>query len=280
MKNKVLSAFKDKMLPLANKHKVLLIAAIVFLVLGIIVGRTSNTCNHLPNDGRAYNLNLNGENEQAGHDGHGHQTADGIHGEGKLSDLEKVVCEHKVRIIDCDNCRFEVGVVKIDPSIAESLIETGKVEDIDRTRMLKFTGQVQLDPTRTVEVVSAGGGRVKQVLKLLGEKVEQSDILAVIHSADLGQAKAKFLEVQAKLELAQSTFKREKELYEKKVSSEADYLKAVNELKVAEASYAAADKKLRLFGLETNQIGSIKDEKENGEFANLVLCAQAKHFHR
>jgi cobalt-zinc-cadmium efflux system membrane fusion protein len=255
------------------KNKVLLIAAIVFLVLGIIIGRTSNSCKHLPNDDHADHLNHNGESEQAEHDAHGHQTADGVHGEDKLSDLEKVICEHKIPIIDCDNCRFEVGVVKIVPSIAESLIETGMVEDIERTRVLKFTGQVQLDLTKTVEVVSTGGGRVEQVSKLLGEKVEKSDILAVIHSADLGQAEAEFLEVQAKLELEQSTFKREKELYEKKVSSEADYLNALNELKSAKASYAAADRRLHLFGLETNQIGSIKDEKENGEFANLVLRA-------
>jgi len=242
------------------KNKVLLIAAIGFLVFGIIIGRTSNSCKHPTNDGHS-------------DDEHGHQTADGVHGKGKLSDLEKIVCEHEVSIIDCDNCRFEVGVVKVDPSVAESLLKTGTVEDIERTRVLKFTGQVQLDLTKTVEVVSTGGGRVEQVSKLLGEKVKESDILAVIHSADLGQAKAEFLEVQAKLELAQSIFKREKELYEQGVSSQSDYLSALSELKSAQASYAAADKRLRLFGLETNQIGSIKDEKENGGFANLVLRA-------
>ncbi len=216
------------------------------------------------------------ENEQ-GHDEHGHQAAktacETACSADRLGELEKIICEHEVGIIDCDNCRFEVGVVKIDPSIAESLIKTGMVEDIERTMVLKFTGQVQLDLTKTVEVVSAGGGRVEQVSKLLGEKVEKSDILAVIHSADLGQTKADFLEVQAKLELSQATFKREKELYEKKISSEADYLNALNELKVAEASYIAADKKLHLFGLKTDQIESIADEKENGDFADLVLRA-------
>ncbi len=267
MKNKVLLTVKDKILLLAIKHKALLIAAIVFLVLGIIVGRTSYSFNH------ADYLNNNGENKEAEHDDPGHQTADGAYSEDKLSDQENVICEHKVRIIDCDNCRFEVGVVKIDPFIAESLIETSMVEDIERTRVLKFTGQVQLDRTRTVDVVSTGGGRIEQVSKLLGEKVEKGDILAVIHSADLGQVKADFLEVQAKLELAQSTFRREKELYEKKITSEADYLNAPNELKAAEASYTAADKRLRLFGLGTEQIAVIKDEKENGEFANLVLRA-------
>jgi cobalt-zinc-cadmium efflux system membrane fusion protein len=81
-----------------------------------------------------------------------------------------------------------------------------------------------------VDVVSTGGGRVEQVSKLLGEKVDKGDVLAVIHSADLGQVKADFLEVEAKLDLTQTTFRREKELYEKKITSEADYLKALNEL--------------------------------------------------
>jgi cobalt-zinc-cadmium efflux system membrane fusion protein len=257
MKNKILLTAKDKMLPPAIKHKALLIVAVIFLILGIMIGRTSNSCKHLTSDVHA----------------DGHQTADEAFTEDRLSALEKVMCEHGVRILDCDNCRFEVGVVKVDPSIAKSLIETGVVEDIERTKVLKFTGQVQLDRTKAIEVVPTGGGRVEQVSKLLGEKVEKSDILAVIHSADLGQAKANFLEVQAKLELAQATFKREKELYEKKVSSEADYLGALNQLRAAEAYYAAADKRLHLFGLEAEQIAQIKQEKENGQFAQLILRA-------
>ncbi|MHC4907923.1 MAG: efflux RND transporter periplasmic adaptor subunit [Planctomycetota bacterium] len=151
------------------------------------------------------------------------------------------------------------------------------MEDIERKTVLTFTGQVQLDRTRTVDVVSTGGGRVEQVSKLLGEKVDKGDVLAVIHSADLGQVKADFLEVEAKLDLTQTTFRREKELYEKKITSEADYLKALNELlnelTAAEASYAAADRRLRLFGLGTEQIEGIKKEKENGEFASLILRA-------
>lgn len=259
---------KNKIVSLITKNKVLLIVASVFLVVGIIAGRTSSSYKHLANDDHAFNDEENGHDE---HDEHGYQAAEDACGGDRLCDVEKIICEHEVGIIDCDNCRFEVGVVKIDSSIAKSLIETGVVEDIERTRVFKFTGQVQLDLTRTVEVVSAGAGRVEQVSKLLGEKVEKSDILAVIHSADLGQAKADFLEVQAKLELSRTTFGREKELYEKKVSSEADYLNALNELKVAEASYVAADKKLHLFGLKAEQIGTVTDEKKNGDFADLVL---------
>ena len=187
--------------------------------------------------------------------------------------IEEAMCEHGIRTIDCDKCRFEVGVVKLQPSVANTLIETIEVQDTPRIKTLTLTGQVQLDQTKVVDVVSTGSGQVKQVEKLLGQEVTKGVILAVIYSADLGQAKAQFLEVQARLKLATSTFEREKGLHEKKISSEADYLSASSELEAAQAYYAAAEKRLRLFGLETEQINSIKNEKENGLFAELVLRA-------
>lgn len=203
-----------------------------------------------------------------GHDGHGHATG----AVQNLSDLEEVTCEHEVGIIDCDSCRFEVGVVKIDPSLT-SLIETDLVQEVDRTRKLTLTGQIQLDRTRAVEVVSTGSGRVEEIRKLLGERAQKGDVLAIIHSANLGQAKATFLEAQAQRELAEATFQREKGLYEKKISSEADYLDALNAFKAAQAACAAADRRLRLFDLSSEQIAGIKDEQANGEFAELILRA-------
>jgi len=190
-----------------------------------------------------------------------------------LSVLEKVMCEHGIATVECESCRFEIGVVKLQPSLAKALVETTVVKVSPAKKTLRLTGQVQLDQTRVVDIVPTGSGQVKQVEKLLGQDVVKGDVLAVIHSADLGQAKAQFLEVQAGLELANSTFEREKELYEQKVSSEADYLSALNELKAAQAYYAAAERRLRLFGLGSEQISTIKSEKENSQFAELVLRA-------
>jgi cobalt-zinc-cadmium efflux system membrane fusion protein len=259
---------KKQLLSLITKNKILLIVAAAFLLFGIFLGRNLNSSKPSIHEAHAAMTTRHEE------EGHSHDESSTDEAAAKsLSDLEKMTCEHEIGIVDCDNCRFEVGVVKIDPTIAESLIETGFVEAIDRAMTLKLTGQVQLDSTRAVDVVSTGGGRVEQVKKLLGEKVEKGDILAVIHSADFGQFKADFLEIQAKLELTQATFRREKELYEKKISSQAGYLNALNELKAAEAAYAAVDRRLRLFGMETEQIADIKNEKENEKFADLVLRA-------
>jgi len=190
-----------------------------------------------------------------------------------LSALEKVMCEHGVATVECESCRFEIGVVKLQPSLAKALVETAVVHAGPAKKTLRLTGQVQLDQTRVINVVPTGSGQVKRVEKLLGQDVVKGDVLAVIHSADLGQAKAQFLQVQSRLELATSTFEREKELHEEKVSSKADYLSALNELKAAQAYYAAAERRLRLFGLGSEQIGAVKSEKENSQFAELVLRA-------
>lgn len=187
--------------------------------------------------------------------------------------LEAATCEHGVRTIDCNECRYQMGVVKLEPSLAEALVETASVQRVPRVKMLKLVGQVHLDQTKAVDVVPTGGGQVKRVEKLLGQDVAEGDVLALIHSSDLGQAKAEFLEVQARLELATATFAREKQLHEKNVSSKADYLSALNELRAAEAYYAAAEKRLRLFGLGTEQIDAVKNEKANGQFAELLLRA-------
>lgn len=199
--------------------------------------------------------------------------ADEASGSKSLSELEGAKCEHGVPIVDCDNCRFEVGVVKIDPSVAESLLETDLAEEVQRGAALSFTGQVQVDRTKTVEVPPTGAGQVRQVFKFLGDKVEKGETLAVIHSTEFGKAKADYLEIQAQLELAREAFKREKELYEKKVSSKADYLSASNELKSRQALIAAADKRLRFYGLDSHEIARITDEQENGSFAELRVRA-------
>jgi cobalt-zinc-cadmium efflux system membrane fusion protein len=268
----------DKIIFWVNRNKILLILTVIFFVAGFFLGRKSTSHNFSADATDACIVDCKEEQERCSdersdhgiddHSGHAHSTE-----AVSLDELEEQTCEHQIGIVDCDECRYEVGVVKIELTVAEALIDTGSVENVDRKKTLRFTGQVQLDRTKVVEVVPTGGGRVEQVEKFLGHKVQKGDILAVLHSDDLGQAKADFLEIQAALELAEATFNREKNLYEKKISSQADYLASLKALKAAQASCAAVDKKLRLFGLETEQIMKIKNEEENGSFADLVLRA-------
>ncbi len=214
----------------------------------------------------------------SGSDVHEHEEDAGDHSRGDvngpdLAELENQTCEHAIRTVECDRCRFELGVVKLRPAVAGALVETQPVRAVRGARVLKLTGHVQFDKTRVVEVVPTGAGRVTHVDRSLGRDVSQGDVLAVIHSADFGQAKAGYIEALARLELAKSTFDREKDLHNKKVSSKADYLSALSELDAATAYYSAAEKRLRLFGLDTEQINATAEDKNGDRFAELVLRA-------
>ena len=229
---------------------------------------------------------LDREEAGHGHEGAGHGDADDGHEEYDeaahgddlddavdLDSLEKIECEHGVRTVDCNGCRFELGVVKLKASTARALVSTGPLQEIARGETIRLTGQVKLDPTRTVEVSSVGGGVVIRSDRSLGDRVTQGDVLAVIRSSEFGEAKAAYIEAVAKLRTATRTLERERDLYEKKISSEADHLEAIKESQSAEGGLAAAEKRLHLFGLNEAAIRSVMTERHNGGFADIVLSA-------
>jgi len=210
---------------------------------------------------------------QEAEDEHGHEHEHEHAAVGAdLHELDDMQCEHSIGIVECDECRYEAGMVKLDPA-AGSLIRTAVVESGDLMSTLRLTGQVTFDQTRTVDVVLPAGGRILDVAKRPGDCVQKGDILAVLHSPEFGQLKADYLEAQAALELAEATFAREQDLVNRNMTSQADYLQSANTLKSARASIAACDKRLRLFGLNTDQIKAIESEHQNGNFAELSIVA-------
>ena len=190
-----------------------------------------------------------------------------------LKALEQKQCEHKVPIIACEECRYEVGVVKLAPSVARSLLTTELTRQESLTPSLALTGQVQADPTRSVELATPGAGRVMAVHKFLGDAVQAGDIIAVVRSAEFAEAKAAWLDAKAQIDLAQRTQEREKGLFAKEISSEADYLDAKKAFQSAEAALAAQEKRLHIFGMDDAQIAAISVRKDNGTFGDLALRA-------
>jgi cobalt-zinc-cadmium efflux system membrane fusion protein len=191
-----------------------------------------------------------------------------------LDELKATRCEHEVSIIDCDECRYEAGVAKISPQTARGLVETWSVRtESQTTRRLNLTGEVQLDLTRVAQIAPAGAGRVEEVRRNLGEKIAADDVLAVVQSSEFGEAQASFLEARARVDLARQTFDREKQLHENKISSQADYLTARNELASAEALVAAARKRLQLFGLSVERIESLVSADADAAFGQLAITS-------
>jgi cobalt-zinc-cadmium efflux system membrane fusion protein len=114
---------------------------------------------------------------------------------------------------------------------------------------LTLPGTIGLNADRRVHVVSRLPGIVQEIRKQLGDTVRAGEVMAVIDSRDLADTKAAYLAARERVSLAETTFAREKDLWEKKISPEEDYLKARQALAEARIELQVAAQKLRALGL-------------------------------
>lgn len=93
-------------------------------------------------------------------------------------------------------------------ALSKSGVTIGRVEERPADEYITSYGIVTYDETRLAQLSSRVAGIVWSVEKQLGEWVKKGDILAIIDSQDVGQAKARFLEADAASDLATKTLER------------------------------------------------------------------------
>lgn len=141
------------------------------------------------------------------------------------------------------------GRISMDESTAKAAgihINTAAPARIRSTKQLQ--GEIQLNQDRLVRVVPRLGGVITGVSKNLGDRVKRGDVLAVIESQELGNLKSEYLAARQRLDMARTTFDREKKLWEEKISAEQDYLASRQALAEAEIAQRNAEQKLTGLG--------------------------------
>ena len=127
---------------------------------------------------------------------------------------------------------------------------------------LTLPGNVGLNTERVVRIVPRIPGVVRDVRKRLGDAVRSGEVLAVIDSRELADAKAGYLAAGERFTLAESTFLREKGLWEKKISPEQDYLEAKQALTEVRIELQAAKHKLQALGLSEASLKQLASRPE------------------
>ncbi|MFH5256279.1 efflux RND transporter periplasmic adaptor subunit, partial [Burkholderia semiarida] len=100
--------------------------------------------------------------------------------------------------------------------------------------VLQLPGEIRFNEDRTAHVVPRVAGIAETVPANLGQNVKKGQLLAVLSSAAVSEQRSELLAASKRLELARTTFAREKQLWEEKVSAEQDYLQARQALREAE----------------------------------------------
>lgn len=152
----------------------------------------------------------------------------------------------------------EGGAIHMDAAtITRSKITLVEAAPGPVSRDIRVTGTVVADADKMVHVTLRVSGIVTEVHKRLGEPVQPGDVLLVLDSRDLADAKADYLSALRQNTLAATTLSREEGLWRKQVSAEQDYLTARAAAETAAIALAAAKQRLTVLGLSPAEIAGL-----------------------
>ena len=113
---------------------------------------------------------------------------------------------------------------------------------------LRLPARVVWDETRTVRVAPALGGRIVRLMAAPGDRVAAGAPLALIASADLGQAQTDARRAETDAGLAEKNLQRTKELHEHGVVALKEFQSSQAELERAQAELDRTRSRLKLYG--------------------------------
>jgi cobalt-zinc-cadmium efflux system membrane fusion protein len=150
------------------------------------------------------------------------------------------------------------GLVKLDAGqIAAARIETIHAEAGSIRREIVAPATIVVDPDRIGRVAAKVAGAVAEMRKKLGDPVEKGEIVAIIDSREVADAKSEFLAAKVGLDLQTALFQREKGLYEKKISAEQVFLRARTAFEEAKLRVELARQKLAALDLSEAEIAAL-----------------------
>lgn len=130
------------------------------------------------------------------------------------------------------------------------------------TSHLKATGKVLASPFKKAIVSYPFPARVAGIHVRPGDRVKTGQELVTLQSEAVGEAKLEFFKALADLDLAKSSYDREKRLFDRGAGAGKNLQAAEAEWKVAEASLEAAEKKLHVLGFTEDQVRRATESHE------------------
>lgn len=168
--------------------------------------------------------------------------------------------EHNLPEMECGICHPErVALVSVgesmkvrfasDSSTAKAGVATS-VPPSSSTSARQLLGTVTFDQTRLAMISPLTDGVITEVLKDVGDSVEEGEIVASIQSVEFAEARSALQKAEAESELALQTVKREEDLYTRQISARQDLEQARAAATVATSEVTVALQRLQSLGFD------------------------------
>jgi len=182
------------------------------------------------------------------------------------------------------SCSTQSQVIRFDsPEISQQAgLQYATVTRQPLTKTVKCNAEVTFDKNRYARIAAQIPGVIAEVHHDLGDTIKAGDPLLTITSAHLGATKAAYLRAGAEVTLWKRNHSREKDLLDRGVSTEKDFLEAETHLAESQIAQSEVEQQLIGFGLSPEAIERINDNRDTSTryvvtapFAGVVVDRQA-----
>jgi cobalt-zinc-cadmium efflux system membrane fusion protein len=153
----------------------------------------------------------------------------------------------------------EARLVRLPP---DEVIRSGvTVETVGRTAFRTyrtFPGVVRPNEHALANITTLVRGRVAEVHADLGQMVKPNQLLAVLHSSELGLAQSAYLKARARRHVAEQAYQRAQYLYKEKVIGQAEAQRREGEMISVRAETQEAREGLRLLGMNDKEVETLE----------------------
>ena len=155
------------------------------------------------------------------------------------------------------------SIVKLgEDEIKSASIESATAQAGTIAHRIVVPGTVIPHADRIAHVAVKVSGTVAELRKKVGDPVAANEVLAILESREFADAKSEYLAARLTNELQQDLFERERALWDKKISSEQQFLRARNQAANAKMRNDITRQKLFALGLTEPEIANLPNEPE------------------
>jgi len=155
------------------------------------------------------------------------------------------------------------GAIKLTAEEIEAAgIEVAEAGSGTIAHRILVPGTIVPQGNRIAHVAVKLSGIVAELRKNLGDTVEKDEVVAILESRDVADAKSEYLAARLTNDLQQDLFERDKTLWDKKISTEQQFLRSRNQAANAKMRYDIARQKLFALGLTAEEIAGLPNEPE------------------
>jgi len=189
------------------------------------------------------------EEERDEHGHHAEEHEDGHDEEEHADDGEEGhEDDGPIRLSSDEQKEFDIVLAKAEASSLEKYVD--------------LPGELVLNADQVAHVVPRVAGIIREVKKKQGDLVREGEVMAVIESRDLADAKAEFLAARERNELASMSYSREERLWNKKITSEQEYLDARQAQVEARIALRSAEQKLHALGFTDSYLKALPEQPD------------------